>query len=101
MANRFRLNMSLLAVDIKVLPPASSLGPPSRSPSTHTRPFKSPSTVSKRVLVLVQEKERSRVQQAWMRGDVPVVVATIAFGMGINHLEVLVAPYRWIYIGRR
>ncbi|CAN0546207.1 unnamed protein product, partial [Ectocarpus sp. 12 AP-2014] len=35
-----------------------------------------------------EERERSRVQQAWMRGDVPVIVATIAFGMGINHLEV-------------
>ncbi|CAM9296615.1 unnamed protein product, partial [Choristocarpus tenellus] len=28
------------------------------------------------------------VQQAWMEGRVDVVVATIAFGMGINHLEV-------------
>ncbi|CAN0090159.1 unnamed protein product, partial [Ectocarpus fasciculatus] len=27
-----------------------------------------------------EERERSRVQQAWMRGDVPVIVATIAFG---------------------
>lgn len=27
-----------------------------------------------------KERERSRVQQAWMKGDVPVIVATIAFG---------------------
>ncbi|CAN0003642.1 unnamed protein product, partial [Scytosiphon promiscuus] len=35
-----------------------------------------------------EERERSRVQRAWMTGEVPVIVATIAFGMGINHLKV-------------
>lgn len=32
-----------------------------------------------------------------MAGDVPVIVATIAFGMGINHLEVSGARLRSWY----
>ncbi|CAM9666747.1 unnamed protein product [Discosporangium mesarthrocarpum] len=35
-----------------------------------------------------EDRDRSNVQQAWMEGVIDVVVATIAFGMGINHLEV-------------
>ena len=32
----------------------------------------------------ISDSERSRVQTSWMSGDTQVVVATIAFGMGIN-----------------
>lgn len=28
----------------------------------------------------LKKEERSRIQQAWMKGEVPVIAATIAFG---------------------
>ncbi|KAL3099855.1 hypothetical protein niasHT_022273 [Heterodera trifolii] len=36
----------------------------------------------------LSDKKRAEVQQQWMRGTVPVVVATIAFGMGVDKANV-------------
>ena len=36
----------------------------------------------------MKSEERSAVQEAFMAGDVPVVVATIAFGMGIDKADI-------------
>ena len=33
-------------------------------------------------------KERSEIQQQWMNGEVPVIVATISFGMGVDKANV-------------
>lgn len=36
--------------------------------------------------------ERERVQSSWASGEIPVVVATVAFGMGIDKVTVMVLP---------
>ena len=42
----------------------------------------------------LEDTERERVQQAFMRDEVPVIVATVAFGMGIDKRDIrLVAHY--------
>jgi len=33
-------------------------------------------------------KERSEIQQQWMQGKVPVIVATVSFGMGVDKSDV-------------
>ncbi|KAA0203231.1 hypothetical protein HAZT_HAZT004348 [Hyalella azteca] len=36
----------------------------------------------------LKDKERAEVQDSWMRGDVPVITATISFGMGVDKASV-------------
>ena len=36
----------------------------------------------------IKDKERKAVQEKWMSGQLKVIVATIAFGMGINKSDV-------------
>lgn len=33
-------------------------------------------------------EQRSRIQSQWLEGDMPIVVATIAFGMGVDKANV-------------
>ena len=36
----------------------------------------------------MKSKERDEVQQGWMNGEVPVIVATVSFGMGVDKSNV-------------
>jgi ATP-dependent DNA helicase Q5 len=36
----------------------------------------------------LNQEERERVQDSWMTGDVPVIAATVAFGMGVDKASV-------------
>jgi len=36
----------------------------------------------------LSSEEREQVQNEWTNGDVPIIVATLAFGMGINKADV-------------
>lgn len=36
----------------------------------------------------LKNSERDEVQRQWMRGDVPVIVATVSFGMGVDKSDV-------------
>ena len=42
---------------------------------------------------LVKSGDRSQVQEDWMDGKVPVITATISFGMGVDK-----ATVRWIFL---
>ena len=39
-------------------------------------------------VVGLKNKERDEVQQQWMCGEVPVIVATVSFGMGVDKSNV-------------
>ena len=39
-------------------------------------------------MIGLKNEERGEVQQQWMRGEVPVIVATISFGMGVDKSNV-------------
>ena len=36
----------------------------------------------------IANKERDEVQRQWMSGEVPVIVATVSFGMGVDKSNV-------------
>ena len=36
----------------------------------------------------LKSNERSQVQEQWMKGVVPIIVATISFGMGVDKANV-------------
>ena len=42
-------------------------------------------------------KERKAVQQQWMNGEVPVIVATISFGMGVDKANVRCVCIKYQY----
>jgi len=39
-------------------------------------------------MLLAQASERSSVQEEWMDGKVPVITATVSFGMGVDKATV-------------
>lgn len=46
-------------------------------------------TINSRVCFLgLPAKERSEIQQQWMEGICPVIVATVSFGMGVDKANV-------------
>ena len=45
----------------------------------------------------LKSDERTAVQQWWMDGEVPVIVATISFGMGVDKANVRFVALRVIY----
>ena len=36
----------------------------------------------------LNDKDRSKVQEAWTQGDFPVISATVSFGMGVDKASV-------------
>ena len=43
----------------------------------------------------VSNQEKERVHRSWMRNETQVVVATIAFGLGINKPDVRFVLHHW------
>ena len=50
----------------------------------------------------LKDRERAAVQESWMDGDVPVITATVSFGMGVDKATVrLASPSRQRQAARR
>ena len=68
--------------------PASSTPPPARTPSGTPRSWPSGAAAPGRTTRASRPRERDEVHEGFLSGDVEVVVATSAFGMGIDKPDV-------------
>lgn len=64
------------------------LGCPAQASPIHFFPSGTSETVAEAYHAGMSSQERQRVQRAFMEGRLPVVVATVAFGMGLDRPDV-------------